>query len=57
MARKVYLEATVRLIVNMDDGVEVSEVVNEMGSTFVSQTDGADIEDAEILGFKVTDSK
>jgi hypothetical protein len=55
--RKVYVEVKVKLIINMDDGVEVQEVVNELDYSFNSQTDGATIEDTEILDHEVKDSK
>jgi hypothetical protein len=55
--RKVYVKVTSRLIVNMDDGVELGDVISEMDYDFISQTDGADIEDTEIRDFEVEDSK
>lgn len=57
MARKVTVEVKVKLTINMDEGIEVSEVINELDYDFVSSTDGADIEDTEILDHEVTDSK
>ena len=55
--RKVYVEVISRLIINMDDGVEVGDVISEMDYNFVSGSDGADIIETEIRGFEVTDSK
>jgi len=55
--KKVYVEVTTRLIISMDEDVEVSEVISEMDYNFDSQTDGADIVDTEIRDFEVTDSK
>ena len=55
--RKVYVDVTSRVIIDMDDGVEVGEVISEMDYNMVSQTEGADIVDAEIRDFEVTDSK
>ncbi len=55
--RKVYVEVKVRLIINQDDGVETSEVIDEMDYNFDSQTDGANIVDTEVLDYEVTDSK
>jgi hypothetical protein len=57
MARKVYVEVKVQLIIDMDEGVEVSEVINEMVYNFDSETENADIVDNEILGYEVIDSK
>lgn len=55
--RKVYVTVKVNLIMNMDEGVEVSDVIGDMDYDFTSQTDGAVIEDTEILDHEVTDSK
>lgn len=57
MSRKVYVEVTTRLIINMDEGIEVQEVISEMDYNFTSQTDGADIIDTEIRDHEVKDSK
>ena len=55
--RKVYVDVKVRLIINQDDGVETSEVINEMEYSFTSNTSGAEIVDTEIKDHEVTDSK
>lgn len=55
--RKVYINVTTRLIVRMDEGTEVSDVLENMDYNFISNTDSADIEDTEILDWEVTDSK
>ena len=55
--RKVYIEVKARLIIYADEGVEISEVINEMGYDFTSRTKGADIMETEILDFEVVDSK
>lgn len=57
MDRKVYVEVKVRLVIRMDEGVEVSEVINEMDYDFSDTTGNATVEDMEILGHEVTDSK
>ena len=57
MARKVIVEVKVKLVINMDEGIEVSDVINELEYDFTSTVDGADIEDTEILDHDVTDSK
>lgn len=57
MARKVTVEVKVKLIINLDEGIEVSEVINELDYDFTSNTDGVAIEDTEILDHEVTDSK
>jgi len=55
--RKVYVEVTSRLIINMNEGIGVSDVISEMDYDFASQTEGADIVDTEIKEYDVTDSK
>jgi hypothetical protein len=55
--RKVYVNLTVQLIIRQDDGVETSDVIDEMDYDFVSQTVGAEIEDVSIENMEVTDSK
>jgi hypothetical protein len=57
MDRKIYVEVKVRLIIRADEGVEVSEIIQEMDYNFVDKTGKADIEDMEIRDFEVTDSK
>jgi hypothetical protein len=55
--RKVYVDVVVRLVLNMDENISVTEVINEMDYDFTSCTDGADIVDMEIMDHEVTDSK
>lgn len=57
MSRKVYVNVTTRLIINMDEGIKVSDVVSEMDYNFSSQTEGAEIVDTEIRDHEVKDSK
>ncbi len=55
--RKVYVDVKVRLIIRTNDDVNIDNVLNEMDYEFVSQTDGADIEDTEIKEYNIEDSK
>lgn len=55
--RKVYVEVKTRLIIEADDGIEISEVLDNMDYNFISNTDSADIVDMEIQEWEVTDSK
>ena len=55
--RKVNVKVTVELLILMDEGIEVAEVIEEMDYSFVSQVEGADIEDTQILDSEVTDSR
>lgn len=51
--RKVYADVTVRLAINMEDGVEFSDVISEMDYDFTSLTEGAEIIDTEITDAEV----
>lgn len=55
--RKVYIKVEVRLIVNMDDGIQVSDLIENMDYDMTSQTEGADITETEIRDYEVMDSK
>lgn len=57
MSRKVTVEVKVKLIINMDEGVEVQDVINELEYDFTSGMLEAEIMDIEILDHEVTDSK
>jgi len=57
MPRKVYVNVTTRLIIRADEGVSINEVLENMGYSFTSNNDGADIEDTEITDWEITDSK
>jgi hypothetical protein len=56
MARKVYLEVKVKVILNLDDDTTVSKVMEEVDYSFDSG-DGFDVLDTEILDYEITDSK
>jgi hypothetical protein len=55
--RKVYVDLTVRLILNVDEGMEVGNVVDELDYSFDDTTGSATVEDTEITGHEVVDSK
>ena len=55
--RKVYVSVTTRLIIQMEEGIEVSDVIEDMAYDFNSNTEGADIVDTEIREHEVLDSK
>jgi hypothetical protein len=57
MARKVNVAMTTRVILDMDEGIEVTEVLENMDYQFTSQTEGAVVVDAEITDWDVKDSK
>ena len=57
MSRKVYVELKVKLILNMDEGVDIDDIVDELQYDFSDTTGKADVLDNTIEGFEVTDSK
>ena len=57
MSRKVYVNVTVRVIMEVENDVEISDVISEMDYSFTSSTTGADIVETEISDYEVTDSK
>lgn len=57
MSRKVYIDLSVRLIMTVDEGVDVDDVVSELDYNFSDTTGQATVEDTEIQGHELTDSK
>jgi hypothetical protein len=57
MARKVYLEVKVKVILNLDDDTTVSKAMEEVDYSFNSNSKYFDVLDTEILDYEVTDSK
>ena len=58
MSRKVYVDVNVRLIINVDEGQDVEEVLENMDYDFMaSPRSNADIVDTEIKEWEITDSK
>ena len=58
MARKAYIDVTVRLTIRADDDQSIDEVLEEMDYNFTASTEtDADIEDTEIINWEVVDSK
>ncbi len=57
MSRKVYVDVKVRLIIDQEDGVETSEVIQELDYDFTDSTGKAEILSTEIQDYEVKDSK
>ena len=55
--RKVYIKLQVNLIMQIDEGKEISEVINELEYNFADTTGSATVEDYSIRDFEVEDSK
>lgn len=57
MSRKVYVNVKVRLILDVDEGVDVSEVISEMDYAFVPDLSQATLVSSEIMDHEVVDVK
>ena len=57
MNRIVTLTLNVQLIVAVDEGVEIQEIVNELEYNFLDTTTKADVLDQTILGMEIIDSR
>lgn len=55
--RKVTLKLQMRIVMSVDEGAEISEVVNELDYQINDTTTAADILDTEIIDYEVEDSK
>lgn len=55
MARKAYVDVTVRLIIRAEEGQDIDEVLTNMDYNFTSNSDDAEIEDTEITEWDVVD--
>jgi len=55
--RKVTIKLHMRVVMSVDEGMEISEVVNELDCQVNDTTTAADILDTEITDFEVIDSK
>ncbi len=55
--RKVTIRLEMRIVMSVDEGVEISEVVNELDYQVNDTTTAADVLDTEITGYEVVDSK
>ena len=54
--RKVTIKLEMRIVMSVDEGIEISEVVNELDYEVNDTTTAADILDTEITGYEVVDS-
>lgn len=54
---KVHVDVVVSLIIDIDDGVELSHVLNEMDYSFKDTTGNAEILDSYIKDYNLEDSK
>jgi len=57
MSRKVTVKLDVMVKMDVDEGVEIQDIVNELEYDFSDTTTKATVTDNEILDFEVVDSK
>ena len=55
--RKVTLKLEMRVVMSVNEGIEISQVVNELDYQIKDTTTAADILDTEITDYEVEDSK
>ena len=55
--RKVYVLLTTRLVVRLEDGVNLGEFIADMDYTMTTESDVGEIEDFEIRDYAIQDSK
>ena len=56
-SRKVYARLTLNMILRVDEGTAVSEIVDELDYSFSDTTTKATIEDTTIEDYEIVDSK
>ncbi len=54
--RKVTIKLQMRVVMSVDEGIEISEVVNELDYQINDTTTAVDILDTEITGYEILDS-
>lgn len=57
MSKKVYATITTRIVMDIEEGVDPYEVINECEYNYESNTPNADIVETDILDMEITDSK
>ena len=57
MNRKVYVNITTRIVMDIQEGIDPYDVINESDYDIISNTPGADILDTEITDYQLIDSK
>ena len=55
--RKVTVKLEMKIVMSVDEGMEISEVINELDYQVTDTTTAADILDTEIVDYEVIDSK
>lgn len=54
---KVHLNLVIHMVINVDEGVEISEIVDELEYELIDTTGESIIEKTELIDYEITDSK
>ena len=54
-ARKIYVEIKSRLMLTVEEGVDLNDVLSEL--EYYSDSNDADVSDSELLSYEIIDSK
>jgi hypothetical protein len=57
MTRKVTVEMKIKLLLHVDEGVEVSHIMNELEYDIADTTSQATVMETEMLDYEITDSR
>ena len=57
MARKMYIDVTVKVIVTVDEGMSIDEVIDNLMFPVEALSENILVEDSQVETFKLTDSK
>ena len=57
MSRKVYVNLRVRLLLQLEEGVQAREFLDECDYSFTSSSGEGEIEDSMIMEYDIEDSK
>ena len=55
--RKVTVKLAMKIVMSVDEGIEISEVIRALDCQISDTTAAADVLDAEIVDYEVIDSK
>lgn len=56
MTNKVIVDVKVRLVLNVDSGIDISNIINELEYEFTDTTGTADVVDITIENYEVIDA-
>jgi hypothetical protein len=55
--KKIYAKVTLDIVMRADEDADINEVINEASAAMIANGDKADIEDVNVSGVEITDSK